>query len=156
MNKYVEENMDAMDDRILLQVASLFDRVDPPRHDLADDILFAASLAALDAELATLEDASLLALRTSSATPTDTVTFTSSALQLMVSATPDGERLRIDGWITGGGLEVELISGATSHLATSDAHGRLVWTSIPHGAIRFLLHPADEGSRPVLTPVIEL
>lgn len=152
----MDEPRDGLDDEILGQLRSLFDTIDPPRPELADDILFALSLAALDAELATLEDASELMLRTDSATPTDTVTFTSSALQLMVSTTPDDDCLRVDGWITGGGLVVELISGATSHPAVSDANGRVVWRGIPHGPVRFLMHPADAESRPVLTPVMEL
>lgn len=156
MNEPVEDRMDTMDEEILSQLASLFDTIDPPRKELADDVLFAMSLVALDAELATLEDSSELVLRTNSITPTDTVTFTSSALQLMVSATPDGELLRVDGWVTGGGLEVDLISGATSHTAVSDAHGRIVWHGVAHGRIRFLMHPADGDSRPVMTPVIEL
>lgn len=156
MNEPMDDRMDALDDEILTQLASVFDAIDPPRDDFADDILFAVSLAALDAELATLEDESALSLRTSSATPTDTVTFTSSALQLMVSVTPDDGSLRVDGWITGGGLRVELISGTTSHAATSDAHGRLAWSGIPHGPIRFLMYPDHTDSRPVLTPVIEL
>ncbi len=152
----MNEPMDALDAEILTHIASLFDAIDPPRDDLADDILFAVSLAALDTELATLEHESLLTLRTSSATPTDTVTFTSSALQLMVSASPTSGALRVDGWITGGGLRVELLAGTVSHQATSDAHGRLVWFDIPRGPIRFLMHPADVESRPVLTPSIEL
>ncbi len=156
MTEPLEPPMDALDSAILGQLSSLFDVLDPPRDDLADDVLFAISLAALDAELATLEDASALQLRTNSAVQVDTVTFTSSALQLMVSVTHEEGLLRIDGWITGGGLEVELLSGATSRNATSDAHGRLVWSAVPHGPIRFLIHPDDGQSRPVLTPVIEL
>lgn len=156
MSETVDDRMDSFDDVILSRVAAMFDAVDPPRDDLATDMLMALSMATLDAELATLADESALSLRTSSARATDTVTFTSSALQLMVSATLQGETLRVDGWITGGGLTVELISGTTSYGAVSDAHGRLVWTSIPPGSIRFLMHPADEESRPVLTPVMEL
>lgn len=156
MSDDMGEPMKDLDDSILSQVASLFDAIDPPKPDLADDMLFALSLAALDAELATLENVSDLTLRTSAATATDTVTFTSSALQLMVASNPDGDGQRIDGWITGGGLKVELISGSTSHVATSDTHGRLVWREIPRGPIRFLLHPGNEDSRPVLTPKIEL
>ncbi|MEO7588818.1 MAG: hypothetical protein ABIS84_12415 [Arachnia sp.] len=156
MTEPLEPAMDALDGQILAQLSSLFDTLDPPPDGLADDVLFALSLAALDAELATLADASALQLRTSSATPTDTVTFTSSALQLMVSATRQDEGLRIDGWITGGGVVVELILGTTSRTATSDVHGRLVWLAVPVGPIRFLMHPPDGTSRPVLTPVIEL
>ncbi|RMB59616.1 hypothetical protein [Tessaracoccus antarcticus] len=156
MNASLDPPMDGLDEMILGQLACLFDAVDPPPAGLADDVLFTLSLAALDAELATLADASALQLRTSAASPSDTVTFTSSALQLMVSATPDGDGLRIDGWITGGGLRVELIAGTTSWSATSDVNGRLVWHGVPHGAIRFLMHRDDEGSRTVLTPLIEL
>ncbi len=156
MNERIGDHVDTVDEDILSQLAALFDVLDPPRDDLADDMLFSLSMASLDAELATLEDVSLLALRTSSAAPTDTVTFTSSALQLMVSATSEDGALRVDGWITGGGLEVELISGTTCHTATSDVNGRLVWSAIPHGPLRFLMHPPDVDSRPVITPVIEL
>lgn len=156
MIESMDEPMDTMDEEILSQLAALFDVVDPPRDDLAEDVIFALSLSALDAELATLQDASELAMRTSSATSADTVTFTSSALQLMVSATPEDDGLRVDGWITGGGLTVELIVDATSHTAVSDVHGRVVWQGIPHGRIRFLMHPAEGEARPVLTPVIEL
>lgn len=148
--------MDSVDDEILSQLGMMFDALDPPPEGLADDVLFGLSVAALDAELATLAQESALSLRTSSARSTDTVTFTSSALQLMVSVTPDGETLRVDGWITGGGLEVELLAGPSSHLAVSDVHGRLLWLSIPQGPIRFLMHPADGDARPVLTPVMEL
>ncbi len=156
MTEPPDSPMDALDSEILRQLSGMFDVLDPARDDMADEVLFAISLAALDAELATLEDASSLQLRTSSAIPTDAVTFTSSALQLMVSATRDDGSLRIDGWITGGGLEVELISGTTSRSATSDAQGRLVWRGVPPGPIRFLMHPVDGSARPVLTPVIEL
>lgn len=156
MTDSINDRMDSLDDVVLSQIASLFDALDPPRHDLANDMLLAMSMVALDAELATLADESVLSLRTSSATPTDTVTFTSSALQLMVSATPEGGALRVDGWITGGGLEVELIAGDSSHTATSDVHGRLVWRAIPRGPLRFLMHPGEKDARPVLTPVIEL
>ncbi len=156
MSEQGNHRMDHVDDDVLSQLCSLFDTLDPPREDLANDMLMALSMAVLDAELATLADESALSLRANSATPTDTVTFTSSALQLMVSATPEGADLRVDGWITGGGLEVELIAGSTSHTATSDVHGRLLWTGIPGGPMRFLMHPRDEDARPVLTPVIEL
>ena len=156
MTESLEPPMDALDGVILGQLSSLFDVLDPPPEALADDVLFAISLAALDAELATLEDTSALQLRASSAVQVDTVTFTSSALQLMVSIAAQDGALRVDGWITGGGLAVELLCGTASITATSDAHGRLVWSDVPQGPIRFLIHPNDGRSRPVLTPVIEL
>ena len=96
------------------------------------------------------------ALRSTDASPTDSITFTSSALQLMVRTAPDEDGgLRVDGWVTGGGLQVALYAGSIAHWATSDAHGRLLWRAIPHGRIRFLLQPADPQAKAVLTPVIE-
>ncbi len=154
VNEPISQHMDWIDEDILAQLGALFTVLDPPSETLAEDTLFALSMASLDAELATLQETSLLAMR-ADVTTADSVTFTSSALQLMVSASSEGDALRVDGWITGGGLKVELISGATSYTAISDVHGRLVWDSVPRGRLRFLMHPANEDSRPVLTPVIE-
>ena len=157
MTEAWHEPIDELDLGILAQLQDLFDTVDPPPPHLSDEVVFAVSLAALDAELATLKAQSELLLRSSGAASTDAVTFTSSALQLMVSASDDdGETLRIDGWVTGGGIEVELLRGSEAVEAISDAHGRLVWRRVPHGPVRFLIHPSTAGSRPVLTPVIEL
>lgn len=157
MTQAWEQPMDDLDSEILQQIHDLFDVLDPAPPELAADVVVAVSLAALDAELATLQDESELALRTSGAASTDAVTFTSSAVQLMVSATDDGaDLLRIDGWVTGGGVQVELLRGGDSDAAVSDAHGRLVWRAVPRGAVRFLIHPPAADSRPVLTPVIEL
>lgn len=146
--------MDEQDAEILAGIAGLFDAIDPPDPQLADEIVFALSLAALDAELATLQEASELSVRAHSST--DTVTFSSSAVQLMVSTSEDGDDcLRVDGWVTGGGVTVELVRGVSSTPAVSDAHGRLVWRDVPRGPVRFLIHPSAQGARPVLTPVIE-
>lgn len=152
-----EEPMDEVDVDLLNQLSELFDVLDPAPDDLPDEIVFRISLAALDAELATFQDTSALALRAAGAASTDTVTFTSSAIQLMVSATDDvDDLLRIDGWVTGGGVEVDLLQGTSSVTATSDAHGRLVWRGVQRGPVRFLIHPPAPEARPVLTPVIEL
>lgn len=157
MTEAFQQPMDELDEEILAQVQDLFEALDPAPADLTENIVVAISLAALDAEIATLQDQSELALRTSGATSTDAVTFTSSAVQLMVSTSDDeADTIRIDGWVTGGGIEVELMRGTESTPAVADAHGRLVWRRVPRGQVRFLIHPAAVGARPVLTPVIEL
>lgn len=157
MTEAFQQPMDELDEEILEQVLDLFDALDPPPADLTEEVVVAISLAALDAEIATLQDESALLLRTTGASPTDAVTFTSSAVQLMVSTSEDeGDSLRIDGWVTGGGVEVELMRGTESTPAVADAHGRLVWRGVPRGQVRFLIHPPASGARPVLTPVIEL
>lgn len=157
MTEAFQQPMDELDDEILEQVQDLFDALDPPPADLTEEVVVAISLAAIDAEIATLQDQSELLLRTSGAASTDAVTFTGSSVQLMVSTSEDdGDTIRIDGWVTGGGVEVELMRGAESTPAVADAHGRLVWRRVPHGQVRFLIHPPTSGARPVLTPVIEL
>lgn len=147
--------IDATDHRILDEIAAHFDETDPVPAHLADDVVFALSLAALDAEIAAIQESTELSLRSHPPTRTDSITFSSSALQLMVSTSDEtGDGIRIDGWVTGGGITVELIQGSRSIPAVSDAHGRLVWRDVARGHVRFLLHPP--GGRPVLTPQIEL
>lgn len=157
MTEAFQQPMDELDLEILDQLRELFDTLDPTPAGLTEDVVVAISLAALDAEMATLQEESELVLRTSGASTTDAITFTSSAVQLMVSTSDDEtDTIRIDGWVTGGGIEVELLQGTEAIPAVSDARGRLVWRRVPHGQVRFLIQPAAEGARPVLTPVIEL
>lgn len=157
MNEH-DQPLDAADTALLAALADLYDAVDPPPPTLDDDVLFAVTLAALDAEAATLLQAGEPALRAATDTgTTDTVTFTSSSLQLMIrpSEEDDGSR-RIDAWVTGGGIDVALVCAAGTRWQTSDAHGRLVWRSVPRGPASFLLRPPEPGARPVKTPIIEL
>lgn len=156
MNSSPEQPPEQLDAELLEGIAEVYDAIDPPPRSLDGEVLFALSHAALDAELATLLQARMPALRSADASPTDSITFTSSALQLMVRTTPEADGgLRVDGWVTGGGIDVALYVGSTPHWATSDVHGRLLWRAIPHGRIRFLLQPADPEAKAVLTPVIE-
>lgn len=157
MNQYpYEEPLDEHDESVLESIAQLYDALDPPPASLDDGVLVALMLAGLDAELATLLDEDALALRSAEAEATETVTFTSSAIQLMIRASEDGSgTLRIDGWVTGGEIEVTLYLGHLAHKQVSDANGRLVWREVPRGRIRFLIQPRDPESKPVLSPVVE-
>ncbi|HMR49498.1 MAG TPA: hypothetical protein PKE40_04985 [Arachnia sp.] len=149
-----DEPMDARDLELLASIAELFDEIDPPPAELDEDVLVALALAGFDAELATLLPQPEPALRGSA--PVDSITFTSSTLQLMIQSSFDEEGLRIDGWITGGGVTVELHAGGIVRAEVSDAHGRLVWRGVPSGSLRFVLRPPDPDAKPVITPVIEL
>lgn len=157
MTEIHQQPMDGLDVEILQQLHDLFDVIDPPPAGLAEEVVVAMSLAALDAEIATLQDQTELALRTAGASSTDAITFAGSSVQLMVSVSDDeDDTLRIDGWVTGGGIRVELLRGTEATEAVSDAHGRMVWRRVSHGQVRFVIHPPAPDSRPVLTPVIEL
>ncbi|SDL36654.1 hypothetical protein [Tessaracoccus oleiagri] len=155
MSDTADERLDDRDGRILAGIAELYDEIDPPPARLADDVVFSLSLAALNAELASIERDAGVAVRAHAGT--QTVTFSSSALQLMVTGSDENEgTMRIDAWVTGGGVTVELLEGTNSTPAVSDAHGRLVWRGVARGPIRFLIHPPGPDARPVLTPMIEL
>jgi hypothetical protein len=74
----------------------------------------------------------------------------------MVTMTGVDDGVRVDGWVTGGGVEVDLLAGDQAFAATSDATGRLTWPTVAHGAIRFRIRPPQPGSRVVVTPTIEV
>ncbi|MCW4464574.1 hypothetical protein OK351_03510 [Glutamicibacter sp. MNS18] len=157
MSQYPHEQpMDEQDAAVLDSIAHLYDSLDPPPASLNAGVLVALTWAELDAELATLLDDEARVLRSPETEVVESVTFTSSAMQLMVNASTDGAgTLRIDAWVTGGGVEVALYLGAESRWAVSDANGRLAWRKVPRGRIRFLIQPMDPESKPVLTPVVE-
>ena len=156
MSNATDSALENLDAGLMDSIAALYDVVDPPPPSLDDDVIFALSLGVLDAEIATLTEEVMPAMRSGEAEATNTVTFTSSALQLMIrTVEEDDGTLRIDGWVTGGGIDVAVLSGANARWSTSDAHGRLLWRNVTRGALRFLLRPADPADRPVMTPVIE-
>ena len=149
--------LDDVDAEILARLAETFDRLDPVPPQLTADIKAALTWAALDAELAELSDLepSLRSDRVGEAEPIDSLAFTSSQLSFMVRISGEPESRRIDGWVTGGGVLVELQVGGRVLAAESDVHGRVEWTGVPTGPIRFLIHPPG-AARPVITPQIDM
>jgi outer membrane protein TolC len=117
------EPLDTLDEQVLLTVRNMHARLDPVPSGLTDRIKFELTLAALHAEIAELQRVSLAGVRADDTAyaPTQSVTFTSSRLSLMVTLTPDrssgaatshsGPMVRIDGWVTAGGATVELFVG---------------------------------------------
>lgn len=144
------------DETLLARIAQVQLQHDPIPAGLTDRLSFAMSVELMNAELATIAESSLLAARALPPVTTDTCTFTASSLSLMIMLTRVDGGVRIDGWVTGGGLLVEAHSDGEVLPQTSDATGRLEWPLIPHGTVQFLIHPGQEGQRAVLTPRIEV
>lgn len=149
------EPLDQLDDLVLARLRDAFALIDPPPPRLADETKVLITWSQLDAELALLTEDAAVALRGTQLDTVDTVTFTSSWLSLMISVSDDLDARRVDGWITGGGLQVELHVGSEVRVAESDAQGRLVWPDVPPGPMRFLIHPAG-SQRAVITPVVDI
>src|SRR4051794_6186896 len=160
---------DAIDARDLANpghVRDLFAHADPVPGDLAERIKFAITVHALHAEVAELMDSSLLTTRGADTkvepTPTESVTFTAASVSLMVSAGPSdsddtGDRVRVDGWVTTGGAQIEAVTTEGSATAISDANGRFVLDDLPHGPVHFVVtDPGNHDVRPVITPTIQI
>jgi hypothetical protein len=155
MNDHPDEHMDDIDLAILDALHRTLALADPVPPALLGDIEFSLSLAAMNAELALLADESV-GVRAPTAESADSVTFTSSTMTLMVVIGRDDGQLRIDAWVSGGGITVELIQGADRTPSVSDVNGRVSWFPVQPGLARFLISPITSGGRPVITPAIEL
>ena len=160
------DTIDARDLANLAQVRDLFAHADPVPSDLAERIKFAITVHALHAEVAELMDSALLVTRGTDAkvepTPTDSVTFTAASVSLMVSAGPSDaddadDRVRVDGWVTVPGAQVEAVTTEGSSSVVSDANGRFVLDDLPHGPVHFVVtDPGNDDMRPVITPTIQI
>ncbi len=148
----------------LRSVRELFAHADPVPRELTERIKFELTVQALHAEVAELMDCALLATR--SAAPqlepsrTDSVTFAAASVSLMVTANEgaDGDRVRVDGWVTVPGSRVEAVTPEGSTSAISDADGRFVLDDLPHGPVHFVIltDPVKQEDRPVITPTMQI
>ena len=160
--------IDARDIANLSHVRDLFGHADPVPSDRAERVKFAITVHALHAEVAELMDSALLTTRGAEAkvepTPTDSVTFTAASVSLMVSAGPADsddddadDRVRVDGWVTTPGAQIEAVTTEGSSTVISDANGRFVLDDLPHGPVHFVVtDPGNEDMRPVITPTIQI
>lgn len=155
MTAHPGDPMDDIDLAIMDALRHAVTLADPVPPTLVSDIEFSLSLAAMNAELARLANEPA-GVRSPVADSADTVTFTSSTMTLMVVIGRDDGQLRIDAWVSGGGITVELIQGADRVPAVSDVNGRVSWARVQPGLARFLISPITAGGRPVITPAIEL
>jgi hypothetical protein len=134
---------------------------DPVPVDLADRVSVALAVADLDAELLELVEGALSGAGARGEDRTRTVTFSSETVSVMMTIDTGTGGTRLDGWVTdGGGLRVELRTGASSRDTVADEDGRFAFDGIPAGLVRLVLHPTDGAtlrlSRPVTTPGLEI
>jgi hypothetical protein len=155
-----DELLDAHDAASLGAVRELFDRIDPVPAMLGDRVKFALTVRALEAEIADLQrlPAEGAGVRSLDYARAQTVTFTTDNLTAMVTITPLGaDTVRIDGWVTGGQVEVELRERSRSSIVDTDDDGRFVFERVPRGLAQFVLRPrGGSHTRAVITPSIEL
>jgi hypothetical protein len=155
--------IDDADLRALDVLRGIYEVGDPVPPSLLDRVKFAITLDDLEAEVARLQREAVpefAEARSEDVLKAQTVTFTSETLTTMVTITPmPSGRVRLDGWASpGGGLDVELRVGETTHHTVADEDGRFVFEDVARGLAQFVLRPRGDGEpeNRVITPAIEL
>jgi hypothetical protein len=156
-----DTRLDEVDADVLSSLRALHARLDPVPAGLTDDVKFALTVQALHAEVAELSRvaADEALVRSVDYTPAETLTFTGGPFTAMVTTVPAGpESVRVDGWVTGGPVGVELRGREGSTTVEVEDEGRFVFEDVPRGAVQFILHPRSGGAdaRPVITPSVTL
>lgn len=143
--------IDDVDERILGRLATLYAAVDPVPSDLVERIDFTIAVAELEADIAELTRGELVGVR---GEETDSVTFTSGSLSLMVTTVTSAHQARIDGWVTDPGADVDVVAEGVTRSVTADDSGRFSVDGVPRGHVHFVVR--RDGYRPVITPSVEI
>jgi hypothetical protein len=154
----MNQPLDGTDLALLAELAGSYARLDPVPAGMTDRIKFALTVRSLEAEVAQLVETRALAVRGGDTRRIESVTFSAGRVSLMVSTTPSGTNVRIDGWVTSAGARVEAKHDNGVSVAEADEHGRFVMDAVPHGSVMFVirLDPGDPDETPVVTPRIEV
>ena len=152
----MDENdlLDEVDVALLAELAEVYGRLDPIPSGRVEKAQFAINVAHLESELAEITRDAAVGVRADE-DATDSITFTHPSVSLMVSSAVTGRVTRLDGWVTYGGAEVEVISGSWSRTVTADASGRFSLEDVPRGSVHFVIRRGP-GQRRVVTPTVEL
>ena len=157
--EYADVPFDAADAVVLAAIRDIFEKNDPVPADLTERSKFAMTVAALEAEVASIvSDGALVGMRSTEYDRASTITFASDGMTAMVSIEPErGGRARISGWVTEGPVEVELRERARTRVTRSDDDGRFALDGIERGLVHFVFRSLDDaGAQPVITPAIEI
>lgn len=156
--------LDATDDLLLADVATMLDTVDPVPDDLVERIRFALALDEVYDEVArmsrVLDDALSVRTELTDATRTETLTFSAEALTAMVTLSPAGPgRVRVDGWVSPAGVRrVGLRMQGLDDEVRTDETGRFVAEAVREGFVQLVFHPLgpDDDGGLVVTPLFKV
>jgi hypothetical protein len=158
--------LDDVDAAILAQLRDMHGTLDPPPPALAEQVCFALELEDIDAEVARLQEETLIGSGARSSSRSVTLTFETVSLSVLVSITELGDQqVRLDGWLAPPGAEqVELRHApgpaerrVTVRSARPDAAGRFVFDGLHPGLAQLRIHPGGEpAGRTVITPSFRL
>lgn len=158
-----QEPWNAEDTELLDDLRDMFMAMDPPPSGLNERVQFDLAVAQLYAEekmqaevaeLKQLEAPELPNLRAASVTQEEvrTMTFATEAVTFMITITPSGDgpgrEMRVDGWLAGEAVVpertvVEAMTSSGRHEQTINGTGRVMWSSLPAGLLRFVIRRSD-------------
>lgn len=146
-----DKPIDATDQLLMQDLAGIHDLLDPVPPGMLERIDFAIAVAELEADIAELTMGELAGVRSEE---TDSVTFTSGSLSLMVTTVVGARHVRVDGWVTSPGAEVDVVGEGVTRTTLADDGGRFSVDGLPRGRAHFVVRRV--GYRPVITPSVEI
>lgn len=156
-----EQELDAVDEELLHDIAALYADADPVPHGLTDRLTFALALDEVYAEVAQLTRMSVdTALVRGDATQTraQTLTFSADSLTAMITLSTEGaDQVRIDGWLTPpAAIEVRLRTTTATQVVVAETTGRFSFRAVPPGLAQLSFHPGGDDGPSVITPAFEV
>lgn len=156
--------LDATDQTLLAEVASMLDTLDPMPDDLVARVQFALALDEVYDEVAqmsrVLDDALAVRTELADATRTETLTFSADRLTAMVTVSTAGPgRVRLDGWVTPAGVRrVGVRMQGVDDETFTDESGRFVVGGLREGFVQLVFHPVgpDDAGGIVVTPLFKM
>ena len=154
--------LDEVDAVMLREVRALFETTDPVPADLTERVHFALALDAMFDEVARMTRVPLDAMAArgeSTATRTETITFSAERLTAMVTVNRLGPgRLRMDGWLAPPEpLVVSLrTKGRDDRDVDADDQGWFSFDGLEEGFAQLRIFSADHPDDAVVTPLFQL
>lgn len=150
------------DEELFERLRQAWEGADPAPADLADRISFALALDDLEVELLRLHADFAEPVGARGEDTLQTVTFSGESLSVMVSLSSGAAGgVRIDGWISDGGLlDVEVRHEDGAFGASAGPDGRFAFDRVPHGLVQLVFLPTTQAQlslhRAVVTPAIRV
>lgn len=148
------------DDALLAELRLLWQEIDPVPAELADEVVAALAIEEFAREwdlLALVTGTELAAVRGDA--DTLTLQFSDGATSVMVYvAGAAGGPKRVDGWVDGQAIVIELRQDAQEWTTTPNETGRFAFDRIPAGLsrLRLVIRQPDGSQREYRTPQFEV
>lgn len=154
-----DDPLDDLDGVVLAALAAMHTRQDPVPPNLAEDAKFAIAVKLMHAEVAEIrrQAQDVAAVRSTDFNRVETLTFTSDTVTVMITVTSrDAESVRVDGWVDGPPILVEVRDRTGSHVVEAGDDGRFSVPRVARGLAQLVFRERDGSARPVVTPHFEL